>query len=108
MAEHRQARDLGADALRMAQQNGNPLLVALDHWYLGVALFAQGEFAPARQHFLEMIDFHKHQDDHLASVALRGSDAGLSALSYEACCLWCLGFPEQALQRSHEALALAN
>ncbi len=39
---------------------------------------------------------------------LRGSDAGVSALAYDACCLWCLGYPEQALQQSQEALALAR
>jgi predicted ATPase len=32
----------------------------------------------------------------------------LSALAYDACCLWCLGYPEQALERSQEALALAR
>jgi len=41
-------------------------------------------------------------------VFLRGSDAGLSALAYDACCLWCLGYPEQALSRSQEALPLAR
>jgi predicted ATPase len=29
-------------------------------------------------------------------------------MAYDACCLWCLGYPEQALQRSQEALALAR
>ncbi|NIQ90833.1 MAG: hypothetical protein GWN93_18220 [Deltaproteobacteria bacterium] len=32
----------------------------------------------------------------------------MSALAYDACCLWCLGYPEQALSRSQEALALAR
>jgi predicted ATPase len=29
-------------------------------------------------------------------------------MAYDACCLWCLGYPEQALSRSQEALALAR
>ena len=29
-------------------------------------------------------------------------------MAYDACCLWCLGYPEQALQLSQEALALAR
>jgi predicted ATPase len=41
-------------------------------------------------------------------VLLNGSDAGVSALAYEACCLWCLGYPDQALKASQEALALAR
>jgi len=39
---------------------------------------------------------------------LRGVDAGLSAIAYAACCLWCLGYPDQALSRSQQALALAR
>ena len=35
-------------------------------------------------------------------------NAGLSALAYLACCLWSLGYPEQALKRSQEALTLAR
>ena len=29
-------------------------------------------------------------------------------MAYDACCLWCLGYPEQALKRSREALDLAR
>jgi predicted ATPase len=32
----------------------------------------------------------------------------MGALAYDACCLWCLGFPQQALQRSQASLALAR
>ena len=41
-------------------------------------------------------------------LALRGSDAGLSALAYEACYLWCLGYPDQAAERSRVALEMAR
>jgi predicted ATPase len=33
---------------------------------------------------------------------------GPSALAFAACCLWCLGYPDQALKRIQEALALAR
>jgi predicted ATPase len=35
-------------------------------------------------------------------------DAGVTALSFDACCLWALGYPEQALRRSQEVVALAR
>ena len=41
-------------------------------------------------------------------VSLRGLDAGVSTLSYDACCLWALGYPDQASRRSEEALTLAR
>jgi predicted ATPase len=34
-------------------------------------------------------------------------DAGVTSLSFDACCLWALGYPEQASKRSEEVLALA-
>jgi predicted ATPase len=55
-----------------------------------------------------MISFYEPQQHHRSLVFLRGSDAGTGALAYDACCLWCLGYPEQALKRSQEALALAR
>ena len=54
-----------------------------------------------------MIAFYEPQHHH-SLVSLRGADAGVSALAYDACCLWCLGYPEQALKRSQEALVLAR
>ncbi len=107
-AEHRTAQKLGEEALRLAQESGDPLLVALTHWQMGFVLFAMGEFTDARAHLQQMICFYDPQEHHHALVALRGSDAGVSALAYEACCLWCLGYPDQALERSQEALALAR
>jgi predicted ATPase/DNA-binding SARP family transcriptional activator len=106
-AEHHRARALGDEALRLAQQTGDPLLVALGHWRLGYVLFALGEFSEARAHLESMLAFYEPQHHH-PLVLLSGSDAGVSALAYDACCLWCLGYPEQALSKSQEAMALAR
>jgi predicted ATPase/DNA-binding SARP family transcriptional activator len=107
-AEHQTAREFGEEALSLAQQAKDPLLVALGHWYLGLVSFCSGEYLTARAHFSEVISFYEPHQHHHALIALRGVDAGLSALSYDACCLWCLGYPEQALKRSQEALSLAR
>jgi len=107
-AEHQRARELGEEALSLAQHAKDPLHVALGHWYLGFVLFCLGEYTTARAHLEQMISFYEPQQHHRSLVFLRGSDAGLSALAYDACCLWCLGYPDQALSRSREALALAR
>ncbi|HSR34011.1 MAG TPA: AAA family ATPase [Anaerolineae bacterium] len=106
-AEHQRARELGEEAISLAQRAKDPLLVALGHWYLGVILFGLGEYTAARTHLEQMISFYEPQHHH-PLVFLSGLDAGLSALAYDACCLWCLGYPEQALKQSQEALALAR
>jgi DNA-binding SARP family transcriptional activator/predicted ATPase len=107
-AEHRTARDLAGQALRAAQRAGDPLLVALGHWYVGVVCFAQGEYETSRAYLGEVISRYDPERRHRSFVALHGSDAGLSALSYDACCLWCLGYPEQASKLSQEALSMAR
>lgn len=107
-AEYRQARGLAEEALNLAQQAQDPVLAALEHWILGCILFSLGKHAAAHAHFEQMIAFYEPQRHYPIFLSLRGSDAGVSALAYDACCLWCLGYPEQALRRSQEALALAR
>ncbi len=107
-AEYEEARTLAEEALNLAQQGEELLLTLLSHWHLGFILFGSGEFIDARDHLNQIIAFYEPQHHHDAFLILRGSDAGASALAYDACCLWCLGYPEQALQRSRESLALAR
>jgi predicted ATPase len=107
-AEHQRARGLAEEALSLAQQAEDPLLVALGHWHLGVVLFGLGEYTTALGHLEQVIAFYNPEQHHRSLVVLSVADPGLSALAYVACCLWCLGYPEQALSRSQEALALAR
>jgi predicted ATPase len=107
-AEYQRARELAEEVLSLAQQTEDPLLVALGHWYLGFIWFSLGDYTTSRAHMKHVIDFYSPEQHHRPFVLLRGSDAGISALSYDACCLWCLGFPDQALIKSQETLALAR
>jgi adenylate cyclase len=107
-AEHLKSRELGEEALRMARLPEDPLLRAVCHWHLGYVSFALGEYATAREHLQRVVSFYEPSAHHQPVVYLRGSDAGVSALAYDACCLWCLGYPDQALKRSQEAVALAR
>jgi tetratricopeptide (TPR) repeat protein len=107
-AEYQQARELAEEAFNLAREVEEPLLVALGHWLLGFINFCLGEYTDAQRHLEQVIDFYRPKEHHHAFIALRGSDAGVSALAYHACCLWCLGYPDQAAKRSQEALALAR
>ena len=107
-AQYQKAREFGEEMLSLAQQSGDPLLVALVHWHLGFILFATGDYPSARAHLQQVISFYQPTEHHHSFVLLHGLDAGVSAMSYDACCLWCLGYPDQALRRSREALALAR
>jgi DNA-binding SARP family transcriptional activator/predicted ATPase len=107
-AEHLIARQLGEEALTLARQAGNPLLLALGQWNLGFISFSLGEYATARDHLEQVIAVYNPDQHHRTFIDFRGSDAGLSALAYDACCLWCLGYPDQAYERAQEALSLAR
>jgi len=107
-AEHCRAREHAELALAQAQLFEDPLLEGTSRWTLGLVLFCLGEHTTARAHLQRVIDFYVPQEHHRTFVLLRGSDAGVSAMGYQACNLWCLGYPDQALQWSRQALSLAR
>jgi DNA-binding SARP family transcriptional activator/predicted negative regulator of RcsB-dependent stress response len=107
-AEYQQARELAEEAFNLAQEVEDPLLVAMGHWMLGFISFCLGEYVYAQSHLGQVIEFYRPEEHHHSFIALRGSDVGVSALAYHACCLWCLGYPDQAGKESQEALAIAR
>jgi predicted ATPase len=106
-AEYQTARELGEQLFSLAQSVQDPALLMEAHWGLGQILFFLGEFSPAREHFeqgIALYDPQKH-NPHISGVV---QDTGVSCLTLIAWTLWYLGYPDQALKRSHEALALAQ
>ena len=66
-----------------------------------------GAVTLAHTHFLQGMALYDPQQ-HRASAFLHGEDAGVICRSYAAWTLWYLGYPDQALGRSHEAVTLAQ
>lgn len=106
--EHHQAKELASEGLALADKANEPLLMLLCHWYLGFIDFIFGKHINALKHFRCALDVYDPYQHHHSLVYLRGSDAGLGVMAYEACCLWCLGYPDQALKHSEETLSLAR
>jgi predicted ATPase len=105
--ELQRARELGEQLLTLAQQVGDPALRLEAHRALGNTLNYLGEFAAAQAHFAQGIALYDPQQHH--SHAFRyGEDPGVACRAYAGMTLWWLGYPDQALQRSHEALTLAQ
>lgn len=107
-SEIQMARELAEKALAVGQQSEDWLLEASGHWCLGFVLYASGEYTQARHHLEQIASHYEPRQHHSSFLFLHGIDIGLSALSYLACCLLCLGYPEQALKRSQEALDMAR
>jgi predicted ATPase len=77
------------------------------HRTLGSILFSLGAPDSAHTHFTQGIACDDVQQ-HRSSVFLHGEDAGVICRSRGAWALWCLGYPDQGLARSHEAVTLAQ
>jgi class 3 adenylate cyclase/predicted ATPase len=101
------ARELAEECLDLAQQLQDPTLILDGHRTLGSALFYAGEFDRALGHFEQAIALYT-PDQHAALVALSGQDAGATSMAWTVWTLWYLGYPDRALARSREALALAR
>ena len=101
------ARELGETLLRLAQRADDPALAVIAHYALGWTWFCLGALPAARQHLEEAIARYT-PDQRRAPVFRMGQDPGVGCRAYAALTLWLLGYPEQALARLHEALALAH
>jgi predicted ATPase len=101
------ALELGETLLRLAQCADDPALSVIAHYALGQTWFFLGALPAARQH-LEEGSARYTPDQRRALVFRMGQDPGVGCRGFAARTLWLLGYPEQALARLHEALALAH
>src|SRR5262245_35501042 len=105
--KHRQARDQAEQFLHLAQRQGDAAPLGVAHRALGLTLLWMGEVPQAREHFVQSFALYDPQQHRTLAFAY-GQDPGVAALPYDAFTLWLLGYPDQALRRSHEARTLAE
>jgi predicted ATPase len=106
-AEFQMAHALSEQLLTLAQQVGDVGMQCTAHRALGFTLLFLGVVAEAQTHFVQGVALYDPQQ-HRASAFLYGEDAGVTCHIYAAWTLWMLGYPAQALARSHEAVRLAQ
>ena len=101
------ARELGEQLLTLAQRQNDTALLQEAHWALGQTLFFLGKLNTARTHLEQSSAFYTPQS--LSSQASRdAAGTQIACLFYTGWALWALGYPEQALETSDEALSLAQ
>ncbi|KVD91782.1 ATP synthase subunit beta [Burkholderia stagnalis] len=106
-AEYATARDLGKQMLDVATRAKDPGLLMESYGALGACLFLQGNLDAARTHQEQALAIYD-PEQHQAHVFAHGVDPGIRALNFLTLTLWLQGYPDQALKRSMEALALAQ
>jgi predicted ATPase/class 3 adenylate cyclase len=106
-AEFQTAHELGEQLLNLAQRVQAQALLLLAHRVLGQTLSFLGQFSTAQVHLDRGMTLYD-PEQHRSLASLYGQDQGVICRSWAALALWCLGYPDQALRRSREALTLAQ
>src|SRR5262249_23145447 len=91
----------------VAQQTQDPMMLMVAHRAIGQTLYNLGAAADAHTHLTQGIALYDPQQ-HRASAFLYGEDAGVVCHSFASWALWSLGYPDQGLAQSHEAVILAQ
>jgi predicted ATPase len=97
------ARAMVEQRVTLAQDQQDSAFRMRAHADMGVLLFYLGELAAAYAHLEQVIALSTPWQGR--SPAFR---SGLNAIGYMAWTLWMLGYPDQALTRSHELLTYAR
>lgn len=106
-AEYPTALTLVRQLVRISERTGDPLQKLLHNWGLGFILLRTGEFDQSLLHLegvIRIYDFEQHRE--LAYIY--GTDPLAACLTWSSWALWLLGYPDQAKQRSQEAIRHAQ
>src|SRR5262249_27359674 len=100
--------NLAEQLLGLAQGAQDPGLLLQAHYALGRVRTFLGDWASAKTHLEQAIAYYDRRQHRSHAFLYGGHDPCVSCLGHAGLCLWMLGYPEQALQRGQEALALAR
>lgn len=101
------ALELGEQCLELANSVRDDALLIQAHGIIGSTLFRIGEFRRARGHLLDAANLYD-ASIHGSLAFVYGQDPKVSSLCDLSWDLWMLGYPDQALKSSREALTLAG
>ncbi len=106
-AEYDVALTFAKELFTFADRRRDPALLIVAHDALGDTSLWTGELRAARRHLERGVELYKREG--LGSDATQfGYDSGVACLSFLALTLWYLGYPDEARDRSDEAMALAR
>ena len=106
-AEYGVALEFAKELFTFADRRRDPALLIVAHDALGDTSLWTGELRAARRHLERGAELYDREG--LGSDATQfGYDSGVACLSFLSLTLWYLGFPEEARERSEEAMALAK
>jgi tetratricopeptide (TPR) repeat protein len=105
--EYLTAHEIATQLLQVAQREQDPGLLVEAHALMGVVAFYLGEFITAQAQLEQSMALYDPRQ-HRAHAMQYGQDPWVACRSYLAWTLWTLGYPDQAQERSREAIAYAQ
>ncbi len=106
-AEYETAWQLAKQLLQLGKTQQNPLLLSEIHFIAGAALQIRGEYAAALKHLEQGMACRSLQKEDTYRL-LDGKNPVIGCLSFAALVKWRLGYPDQAIKKADEAMALAQ
>ena len=103
----RAAYELAQQLLTLAQRADDSGQLIQAHRAMGHTLFWRGEFPSARAHLEQAIALYDPRE-HRSLALTYGEQAGVPTRGFAAHTLWYLGYPDQAFEAMHKALAIAT
>ncbi len=100
--------ELAQEFMQRAESAQDPAIQLYGRYVLGNSSLWMGEFVSAREHFEAAIAFYDPERHRTLSLRFEGVDPNVNNLTLLAAALWHLGYPDQALARSNEAIALGE
>lgn len=94
---------LAIDLYKLSQQFGKPEYLANSHFVLGESLFISGECAAARRHLEQALALNETEGQNIYQ-SRSTVETHILCLAFLAMDLWVLGYPDQAMERSKQAL----
>jgi len=107
-AEFHMARETAEQMLALGRKTEDPVILGPAHHGVGQVLFHTGEFGPARENLEQAFALFTRQMLSSPGVVHSVQDGRVISLGFLAFSLWHLGYPDQALGKAREALALAR
>jgi predicted ATPase len=107
-SEFHKARELGEQLFSLAQTMQDPALILEAHHTQWSTLFSLGELLSVKEHCERGRALYDPRQHRQHAFLYAGHDPGVCCGSHAAEVLWLLGYPDQALRRSHETLSLGR
>ena len=97
----------GEEFLKLAERQGDPALILTGHRILGATRFSLGELVGARDHLEQTLSLY-HPERHRALTFRFAQEPQVACQVFLSLVLWLLGYRQQAIQLSRDALAQAR